>query len=286
MGHALVDYDDYDVQLAFIEATKQPKANKPLVQRLDGIWFKPDEFLTRNVYIKSTWDHANAIVWQSEFDRNMTEHHWGPQNGVVINNGIDLTKKVTEHHSAEIETLRKEYDHFFVCSSNWHPQKRVYDNFHLYQYIKKHMPGKSCLVVMGHNPPGMLHDNDTFCTGTQPEEIYLEMYSAADWMIHLAWLDHCPNVVVEALSQETPVICTSSGGTKELVQEFGIVLHENTSYNYELIDYDNPPIIDVTQIDITKLLTKPPKKHADIDIVSCAKRYINLFETLLKEMHE
>ena len=286
MGHTLGDYSDYDVQLAFIETTQQPKIGHPLVQRLDGIWFKPDEFATRNVRIKSTWEAASAVVWQSEFDRNMTTYHWGPKRGIVVNNGIDITHKITEHRIPEIAQLRDKYDHFFVCGSNWHPQKRLFANIKLFQYVRSCLPGKCCLIIMGQNPPKYIADNDILYTGSVPEDIYLEIYSAADWMIHLAWLDHCPNVVIECLSQETPVICTSSGGTKELVGEFGIVLNEDGSYKYELTDYDNPPDIDVTRLDVIRLLKKPPKKHADIDIKTCAKRYVELFEELLKEAHE
>ena len=67
----------------------------------------------------------------------------------------------------------------------------------------------------------------------------------ADAMIHLAWLDHCPNVVVEALSQKCPVICTDSGGTKEIVGQSGLIIPEAYPYNYELTDYDDPYEIDL-----------------------------------------
>ena len=75
----------------------------------------------------------------------------------------------------------------------------------------------------------------------------------SDWMIHLAWLDHCPNVVVEALSQRTPVICTESGGTKELVGNRGLIIPEITKYNFELCDYDCPPKLDLSSIDLPEI---------------------------------
>lgn len=282
MGHTLADYDDYDIQLAFIEAKSCPKRGKPLVQRLDGIWFKPEEFETRNIEIKHTWDNASAVVWQSDFDRRMTTHHWGEKNGTVIHNGIDLSHPVTEHKITALAKLRSEYDHFFVCSSNWHPQKRLKDNIELFKFIRKNVPGSSCLVVLGDSPGQLAADHGVFYTGVVPEDVYLEVYSSADWMIHLAWLDHCPNVVVECLSQGTPVICTTSGGTHELVKDFGIVLNESVEYKFELVNYDDPPSIDVTQLDVTHVLRKPTGNHADINITTTASEYIALFETLLK----
>lgn len=282
MGHVIADPDDYDVHLAVINATRKTLPGKVLVQRLDGIWFKPEEFATHNVEIKRTWDAASAVVWQSSFDRTMTEKHWGMHAGVVIRNGIDLTRQIREFRHPEIETLRSSYDHMFVCSASWHPQKRLRDNVALFRHLRKTLPGTSCLIVMGRGyEPYMVADHDVFYTGEVPEDVYLEFYSAANWMLHLAWLDHSPNVVCECLGQGTPVVCSSDGGTRELVGGFGVVLNESKKYDYALANYDDPPTIDVTQIDAFSLLKKPVGKHADIDIEHVAQQYISLFDSLL-----
>ena len=101
-------------------------------------------------------------------------------------------------------------------------------------------------------------------------------------MLHTAWLDHCPNTVVESLSQGTPVICSEHGGTKELIQEFGIILKESQEYNFELTDYDNPPRIDVTQIK-NKL---PPKSslgvNFDVSMQRCFNDYLSFIGKILK----
>jgi glycosyltransferase involved in cell wall biosynthesis len=57
-----------------------------------------------------------------------------------------------------------------------------------------------------------------------------KVFAVADWMIHLAWADHCPNVVVEALSQGTPIICGEVGGTKEMIAHgaYGVVLKDDS----------------------------------------------------------
>ena len=95
-------------------------------------------------------------------------------------------------------------------------------------------------------------------------------------MIHLAWLDHCPNVVVEALSQKTPVICTNSGGTHELVRGSGIIIPESTPYNFELCDYDNPPDIEVSSFDLKDI---DVGTREDISIAAVADQY----EKVLRE---
>lgn len=291
-GHEVNDTArDADVSLVFIEPSGSPLAKK-VVQRLDGIWFKPTEYHTKNVGIKALFDHADAVVFQSSFDKDMVEHWWGlnserQRQCVVIGNGIDL-KHASEWSGLavtipELAKIRSKYDRIFVCSSNWHPQKRLKANVQLFDHLRRTQFPNSCLFIMGSNPDVMTTDPHVFYTGPQPPEVYLQVFAVSDWMIHLAWADHCPNVVVEALSQGTPVICSEVGGTKELIAHgaYGMVLKE-TKYNFELVDYDNPPDIDVTQV--TFLPTRY-ELHYDaiptINIVDVVDDYVKLFKELV-----
>jgi glycosyltransferase involved in cell wall biosynthesis len=278
MGHELVDDPNADVSLVFIERTGKPLAKK-VVQRLDGIWFKTDEFETKNAGIKDLYMKADGVIWQSTFDREMTLKWWGmPKHGDVIHNGIDLTRvdKVT---IPELAKIRSTYDTVFVCSSNWHPQKRLRDNIKLFDHLRKTQFPNSCLFVLGNNPDVMSTDPHVLYTGSQPSEVYLQIFAVADWMLHLAWADHCPNVVLESLSQGTPVVCSDVGGTKELVCSFGHIIKDQP-YNYELADYDNPPPLDISQV---VLPTKDKLgAHSNINIKVVAQSYVTFFEGLLK----
>jgi glycosyltransferase involved in cell wall biosynthesis len=277
-GHIVVESGpEADLSLVFIEPSGAALA-KRVVQRLDGIWFKPNEFYTKNQAIKQLYFKANKIIWQSLFDQQMTTKWWGGRAGIVINNGIELNpiKTIT---IPELAKIRETYDQVFVCSSNWHPQKRLSSNLKLFDHIRKTQYPNSCLFVMGNHPDVMTTDPHVFYTGGQPFEVYSQIFAISNWMIHLAWADHCPNVVIESLSQGTPVICSRVGGTQELVGQFGLILNER-SYNFELTDYDNPPNIDVTQISFL------PKKeelgpHIDIDIKNVVQKYIDTFQSVL-----
>lgn len=246
-GHdvELHDGSNADVSIVFIEPSGRPLAKK-VVQRLDGIWFSPEEFETKNSAIKKLYHSADGVIWQSNFDKGMTSKWWGPpKKGAIIRNGIN-SPEIRKFQIPVLEQIRQQYEMLFVCSANWHPQKRLFDNVELYKHLRNFY-SSAALIVMGSNPVKVA-DPHIFYAGSQPHEVCLEIFSAANWMIHLAWLDHCPNTVVESLSQETPVICSEQGGTKELVQGYGIALKEDKEYNYELTDYDNPPKIDVKQI--------------------------------------
>ncbi len=246
-GHILADPSDYDVGLVFIEKSPLLNLNRPFVHRLDGIWFKPQDIETKNKAIKETFDLAAEVIFQSDFDRKMAEKWFGPkERGTVIRNGIELTEADV---SPDVEALKKKYSKIFVCSSNWHPSKRLKKNVELYLHLKKSMTESCCLIVLGSNPDYVLAGKDIFYTNASiPHEMCLQFYSVADWMIHLAWADHAPNVVVEALSQGCPVICSETGGTKELVGENGLVLKEDYDYAFEAFDYDDPPSVDVHQV--------------------------------------
>lgn len=271
MGVELADSDDYDVGLVFIEPTQALNMKKPFLQRLDGLWFKPEQMtagMNRNIH--AAYDAAAGVVWQSEFDKAMSAKWFGPRDGWVIPNGIELTK--TELRSEALGDIRARYQKVFVCSANWHPQKRLLDNITAFKSIRANQHPSSCLIVMGDNPDVQVADPDVFYTGSIRHDLCAEVYSIADWMIHLAWLDHCPNVVVEAISQGCPVICSSEGGTKELVGALnGVVIPDVEQYQYQLVDYDNPPR--VRPADVPKLPEGFRADPSSVDIVKCASLY-------------
>lgn len=276
--HVSCDPSGADISLVFIEPSGAKLAKK-VVQRLDGIWFKPDEFATKNVGIRAQYEKADHVIWQSDFDREMITRWFGsPKAGTVIHNGVDVVP-VKEFTIPKLQEIRSTYQRVYVCSANWHPQKRLRSNIELFQKLREENPS-SCLVVLGSNPDVLVPDPHIYYTGSVPPEVYMQIYSMADWMLHLAWADHCPNTVVEALSQGTPVVCSSVGGTKELVRWFGVVVDEQ--YDFGLFDYDNPPKLDVS------LIGPLPKKHElfggtppDVSITETFASYFSVLEETL-----
>ena len=54
----------------------------------------------------------------------------------------------------------------------------------------------------------------------------LSLYKRSSTFVHLAYLDHCPNVVVDAQAAGCKIVCSSTGGTHEIVDN-GIVILED-----------------------------------------------------------
>lgn len=272
-----------DVSLVFIEASGAKLAPK-VVQRLDGIWFKPEDFhQKKNAKIIESYQASDAVVFQSQFDSTMCQKWFGvKERSVVIRNGIAaLPIKDPTKIAPGLMKIRSEYDWVFVCSANWHPQKRLKTNLEVFDHIRWVLGRKCCLIVLGANPDVYISDPHVYYAGSLPHEVCLQTFAIADWMIHMAWADHCPNTVVESLSQHTPVICSSVGGTKELIEGYGLVLDEPT-YDFDLFDYDSPPDIDSLQI--ARLPNKqdlPLDFVKKIDMKHVAAAYIKTFEELI-----
>ena len=282
MGHIIADPNDYDVELTFIE-NPTGRLKRPVVQRLDGIWFKPDEYHL-NSRIQSLYKSSEYVIWQSDFDRRMTTKHFGEKiSGVVISNGYPLdnvSSSVYEIHE-EIFNLKNEYDVIFCSSANWQPQKRLAANYDLFKLCEKQLRSngkKAAYIIMGSSPDIRISDKNVFFTGDVEHDVCSSVYRVSDYMIHLAWLDHCPNTVVEAIAHECPVICSSSGGTHEIVGPSGGIVIQDADYGFELMNYDRPPSIDISNF---VLPTEKPKINAAcVDIMNVAKKYELVFNKL------
>lgn len=279
----------YDVFLTFIESRYIPRDSAKTVLRLDGIWFDRDRFDAANANIKRCYETYDQVVFQSEFDKNMAFKHFGKrENCSVISNGIKIEK------FDPFEKLQTPNVYNFVCSASWHGQKRLGVNIEMFQrlrtQIKSETGKESKLLILGQGAENELvyiqkRDisklQNVMYLGARTAEQCLRVYAGATAMLHLAWNDHCPNVVVEALSQQCPVICASSGGTSEIVGKNGIILQESTPYNYELVDdcKDPYPIILPRKLDLNNLLNLRGRMDiSNIDIKNVSQKYIKLFD--------
>lgn len=278
MGYEIVSpFDVHDVFLSFIQQSHSSYPFAQKILRLDGIWFKPENFEENNKPIKDAYYSFDHIIFQSEFDKQMIESHFGKRADCsVIHNGIELIKY------DKIPELKHVRELIFVCSSSWHPQKRLKDNILLFQHIRRQLKKEekeARLYILGSGSSFPILDSEylenVFYLGQQSHEACLRFYATADYFMHLAWLDHCPNVVVEALSQGCPVICTNSGGTKEIVKNNGIILQEIKEYNFELCDYDNPPDLDFSNFVLPEERPKVDPSHLSIEKI--AEEYIKVF---------
>jgi len=236
-GHE-VCWEKYDSILCFIEASRDFPTKK-LFQRLDGIYFNTDfDYNSQNKNILKTYKRADGVIFQSAFNKQLTETYFGKhKNSTIIHNGADV-ELIKNIEPIQNSVLNK-YDNVWSCAASWRPHKRLKDNI---RYFLEHKGGNDCLVVAG-KPDYHIKDPNIFYVGELNYEKLLSLYRRSKYFIHLAWLDHCPNVVVDARASGCQIICSSAGGTREIAGLDSTIIMED-EWDFKPTKLYNPPEMD------------------------------------------
>ena len=113
-----------DVEFCLIQ--QQSHKIKPMLLRLDGIWFNSEhDYNKQNMPIKYAYNNADAVVFQSEFNKKLTEHWFGiHKNSIVIHNAADLSLIKSVGKNYWMEKLENPNE-VWSCASSWRPHKRL-----------------------------------------------------------------------------------------------------------------------------------------------------------------
>ena len=230
--------NEADVSLCFIESPRK-QIDIPRVQRLDGIYFNIEQdFNTLNSNIRRTYEQSQGVVFQSEFNRQLITRYFGEHsNSTVIHNGAD---------TETIETTRPmeagKYSNIWSCAASWRPHKRLNENI---RYFLEHKGDNDLLVVAGDVPPQDRVDQENVVYFGNLSQIQLfSLYKASTNFLHLAWLDHCPNVVVDARACGCHIICSRDGGTKEIAGTNSTIIEETIPWDFQPTRLYKPPAMD------------------------------------------
>lgn len=269
-GHMIspiIGCSDVDVQLSCIQINE---SRAPTVLRLDGIYFNLDQdYVGLNKNIEASYKKADAIVVQSIFNRELTKYYFGDHPNVhVIPNGTDLEAIA---NTTPIEhSVFNDYDDVWVCAASWRPHKRLDDNI---RYFREHAPEGACLIVAGPNAHNKEYPHVYYGGNMHPDAL-LALYKRASHFIHLAFLDHCPNVVVNARAAGCRIVCASSGGTHEIAGKDAIVI-KDLDWDYEPLKLYEPP-----ELDFNSIMDCGIDSELDINLV--ANQYLDVFRIIKK----
>lgn len=267
MSHSVTDVNP-DVQISFILATRKLA---PTLQRLDGIYFNSEQdWKNLNAPIKATYDISDAVVFQSHFNRSLTEKYFGKKELFkVIPNGTDL------HAISQIPRLSHpvidKYEKVWCCSSSWRPHKRLSENI---RYFLEFSDIDTCLVVAGNNPDHVIEHERVFYSGNLSWEQLIALYKRSEVFIHLALMDHCPNVVVDARASGCKIVCSDSGGTKEIAGSDAVVV-KDMEWDYMPFALYKPTTLDFSQILKSGI-------DSNLDVKYSAEQYIRIAESLIR----
>ena len=264
-GHELTN-ENPDTRLSFIQSIND---FNPTVLRLDGIYFNSEQDWKRmNEPVRRSYEYANAVIVQSEFDKKLIFNFFGKRDNVhVVHNGTDveLIKDIPPRLDPPHETI-------WMCASSWRPHKRLDENIKLFQHLRG-----SCdkLVVAGKNAH-VSNDIDVTDVHFLGDLTWAEMIGwmkSANHFIHLAWLDHCPNVVVDAKAAGCKLHVSQAGGTAELVSESDVT-YSDAEFDFEPIRLYSPPSMDF-------LNAAPGTSIKSLSIGECSKKYIKILKSVI-----
>ena len=240
-GHEIVSTDP-DVQLSFIH-----KVNdfNPCVLRLDGIYFNTDQdWKAQNEQIRLSYLSSQSVVVQSQFNKDLVFKYFGERDNVhVISNGTNL-EEINNIQPLQHDIIDK-FENVWMCASHWRPHKRLNENI---RYYLEHKKENDCLLICGKSFQenidkrylSSLESENIFYLGEINWNQLISCMKRSKYFLHLSFLDHCPNVVVDAKASGCICIVSSSGGTKELCSNSDIVI-KDLQWDFKPIKLYKPP---------------------------------------------
>tara|TARA_R110002020_G_scaffold48835_1_gene139157 strand:+ start:471 stop:1385 length:915 start_codon:yes stop_codon:yes gene_type:complete len=267
-GVAFTPQLPYNLKLTFIESVGQ-QPTLPMIQRLDGIYFNANfdcERMNRN--IKKTYQNASGVIFQTEFNKNLIFNWFGSHdNYAVINNGSDLIHISNATLDEEIINRFSSFDNVWSCAAHWHVFKRLKDNV---EYFLSYSQPNDCLVVAGPNPDYEIDHERVFYVGDLSTNKLLTLFIISKYFIHLAYLDHCPNVVLDARAAGCRIICSSAGGTREIAGTDATIIEE-PEWDFGFLDVKKPPQIDYDKVSYSGV-------DSTLSMAKVAKEYLSFFK--------
>ena len=272
---------------------RDPRKSIKNILRLDGVYHHvgPEyNWKEKNKPIKKSYEIADGIVYQSQFSKRLCEKYLGTTNvpKTTIYNGAD-----PKEYASAVVCRQFAEKPFFLAVANWRKFKRLRDIIESFLLIDS---SDVDLVVVGDVSKSGITKNEleTFCqhrkvlfTGKVDQDriTFFLCQDLCSALVHISWIDNCPNTVVEALCAGKPVICGNVGGTKEIVQKAGgIVLDLEEDYDLEPADLYHPAPIDRSLVAKAMLKCLEQKfniQNQHVDIRNVAREYLEFFKSVL-----
>ncbi len=264
--------EEADVEFCLIQQ-QLPKV-KPMLLRLDGIWFNSEqEYNKQNAIIHYSYNNADAVVFQSQFNKKLVEAWFGiHKNSHVINNASD-SRLINSANKRFWDKRFGKNTEVWSCASSWRPHKRLNENI---RYFLEFAPKDAIFAIagaIGMDDAKAIIPNDKriILMGELDYMSLLSLYRRSSTFVHLAYLDHCPNVVVDAQSSGCQIVCSSTGGTKEVVND-GILIIED-EWDFKPIALYRPPPMDFSK-------SVKIKTNNRNNFQKCVSKYFNIMKEL------
>tara|TARA_B100001248_G_scaffold32458_1_gene20950 strand:- start:722 stop:1777 length:1056 start_codon:yes stop_codon:yes gene_type:complete len=217
----------------------QPKQKDKVLIRLDGIGIDSEVTNLKKVSSRFTnlLDKGSSFVYQSKFSKNCFCNTFKslPESKVIYNGaGKRINDSKINHHISIIKS--KFGNEYFTVAGRFSNRKRIYEVIN--EFYKFNLGN---LVVLSNVPEKLKkRSKKIIYLGMLNPEIARNVIYNSLALIHFDRYDWCPNIVVAALNDGIPVICSNYGGTPEIVGENGLIIEEfpeNLPHSLEGINF-------------------------------------------------
>lgn len=251
--------------------------SKVNIKRLDGIYFSgSNQHKGRNASILNSMKVADGIIYQSDFCKRMSckilNFNDNKKPSATIFNGCDPSE-----FSVDPIVLDKPY---LLAMCKWRRHKRLAES--IAGFERSSIDAK--MVVAG---PADAHSNNpnVVFVGDIDRKTLAKYIVGCFATIHLAWVDWCPNSVVESLVAGKQVIHTNSGGTSEIVNGRGYIIDDSVWLG-EKANPKDPPYLnpDMVAEAISKSFNSPIVNFSTSDLLisKTVDEYVNFATSLLE----
>jgi len=267
----------------------QPKRKDRVIVRLDGIGIDSSGINIEKIKSKliNIINKGSSIIYQSKFSQNCFNNIYESlPDGKIIYNGVGELRKEDPRIINTLKKINLQFrGDFFTVAGRFSNRKRIH------QITREFDRGDlGNLVVLSNVPENLKFKNKKiiYLGMINPDIARIIIFNSSG-LIHFDRYDWCPNIVVGAIYDGTPVICSNYGGTPEIVGKNGLIIKEFPSdlpHDLEGINFAKysafPSKIfreNIINFNRSKFIKKN-KKLCDVKIM--AKEYVNLAKDLIK----
>ena len=203
------------------------KSSKKVVLRLDGIGIDQNNFKNKNKIEKdmiNLFEKSDNIIYQSKFSRDCFFNIFGKsKNNEIIFNGATHLPKFNLENINLFTILNQIPDNkYFSVAGRFIDRKRIREIISEFSQADL-----GYLVVLSDVPNQLRIKNKRIIyLGMIPPFFARYIISKSQALIHFDRYDWCPNVVICAIYDGVPVICSNYGGTSEIVGKNGVIVQE------------------------------------------------------------
>lgn len=237
----------HPLQKEILESAK--KKGLKIVVNQNGVAFPAwagEKYTTYNKDLKNILDHSDYIIYQSRFCRVGAQRYLVPPDvpSEVIFNPVDLG------HFSLRDNIKKPKDLTLLLGGNQYQQYRLELAFQTLHSLLGFVPNAKLIITGNLWRPHVtqawarhvmqemgISDHVSFI-GPYTQEAAPTIYSRAHLLLHTQYADASPGLVAEALACGLPVVHLSNGGVPELVEEAGIGVP--VEHSWEKINLPDP----------------------------------------------